>query len=182
MVPFAYVYPKIWIGRAGSCRSDRGGSIKETRRLKSISSDFTRNKHVIASCFQLAQDTAPDGSRRYSDCTTGFPHAIWCGERLRRTWLVLWRSATHHAAWPTRESIRHTHHFNQTWDLMIWEFSWDKCCRGFRPTGLFKLLIFALCAFKNLGWHYEMACSSCKERSLMQIHQKDDYRFLVIKM
>ena len=173
-VPFRHVYPKIWISRAACrCGSDQGRRIKETRRLKSVSSDFTANKHVIASCFQLAQDTAPDV------CALQNLH-----HRVPPRYLMYRRTETnligsvekHRAAWPTRESICRTDHFKQTWDLLIWAFWWDKCCRGLRPTGLFRFLIFALCAFNNLGWHKETACSSCFERSLMRIHQKDDYR------
>lgn len=124
--------------------------VKATRRLKSASSDFTHNNHVIASWFQLAQDTAPD-----SCALQWLHHRVPRRYLMWRTWLVLWRTAAGHAAWPTRESICRTHHFNQTWDLMIWEFWWDKYCRGLRQAVLLRVLTFALCEFNNAGSYKE---------------------------
>lgn len=97
--------------------------------LQSISSDFLHNEHVIASWFQLEQDTDLD-SCMLKCLHLRIPHRYQMWRRLRQTWLVLWQTAAGHGLEPTSESICCAYHLKESRDLAIWKFRWDKRRRG----------------------------------------------------
>lgn len=94
--------------------------------LEPVSSEFPHNEHVIASWFQLEQDT-DETAAWLSVCTSGFPTVI---RRLRQTWLVLWQIALGRGLKLTWESICCAYHTEKSQDLMIWVFWLVTRCRG----------------------------------------------------
>lgn len=95
--------------------------------LKSISSDFLHNEHVIASWFQLKKDTDLD-SCMLKCLHLRIPHCYQMKRWLRQTWLVLWQIAAGHGWKLTCESICCAYQVEKSQDLMIWQFLLDKCC------------------------------------------------------
>lgn len=92
-------------------------------------SDFLHNEHVIASWFQLEQDTDLD-SCMLKCLHLRIPHRYQMRRWLRQIWLVLWQIAAGHGLKLTRESICCAYRTKKSQDLMIWEFWLDKGCRG----------------------------------------------------
>lgn len=93
--------------------------------LESTSSDFLHNEHVIASWFQLEQDTDSD-SCMLKSLHLRIPHCYQMRRWLKQTWLVLWQINSGHGLKLTWESICCAYHTEKSHDMLISGFWLDQ--------------------------------------------------------